>query len=122
MLRIWRNLKWWAWNTFVGKTNIVRLPIKRGQFVDSDVRMVFAMFECLVWYVEHELGRPDRDDSRHRGWRLHADGDEFFIDMYLWYRSKTPDEIISIYGRIGSDNEVEKKLRELFERMGSMWT
>ena len=118
-LRPWRN---WLRNVRNG-VHVVRLPMPLEQWSDSDDRLFFACFECLRWYVEKELGKPQDGWGEHRGWRCHAEGDEHFIDLYCWYTAHTYRQMVEKRADTGDGwNEAQGKLEELVRQHGSLWT
>ena len=134
-----QNGIYWIRHRTTDRYHIVKLDMK-PHYCDVDERMFLACFSLLGDFVEHELGKPWKDDEdtkwseyAYRGYRLHSAGgtDEKAIDLWLWYKEDLVemnrayhDDYRAFHKRHGYDyiKLKDTKLRELIDLRQTLWT
>jgi len=73
---LWYNIRCYLRNRFLERTHMIRTGLRKGQWWDTDIKLLHGMFEALVDYVELELGhgrKPRRSPARgmsHLKWEM----------------------------------------------------
>lgn len=131
------NIYYWIKDRTITRHHIVHTGREPG-YCDVDELIFRACFALLGRFVEEELGRISVDDAledgHYMGYRIHSlEGtDEVAIDLWLWYiqdlKNLENEEMNDYRGfnkKYGFDyieNVKDKKLRELIDIRGHLWT
>jgi hypothetical protein len=115
------GIKSYIRNRFITQTHVLKSDLKKGEWYDLDTRILHALFNELVEFVEIELAHLNKW-SRNKKYKFkHGRSVEAAYDYFEWASNLKFDETYGIspdapnYGELTPQGENALKIKELYE-------
>ncbi len=108
-------------NRFITQTHVLKSDLKKGEWYDLDIRILHALFNELVEFVEIELAHLSKWDRNKKYKIKHGRSVEAAYDYFEWASNLKFDEKYGInpdapnYGKLTPQGENALKIKELYE-------
>ena len=108
-LDIYRTIKVYVRNRFFDKLHCLNTGLKKGEYYDLDYRMIHALFNELVDFVELELSHLSRYDKNKKYNFVKGRCQEAQDDYFRWANHLKQQD------RLTEQAKASRKIKELYE-------
>jgi hypothetical protein len=106
---VYHTIKIYIRNRYIDKIQYLRTGLKSGQYYDFDYRLIHALFNELVDFVELELSSSMRWDSNKKYKFVKGRCQEAQDDYFRWANH------LKHQGRLTEQAKASRKIKELYE-------